>query len=55
MRHAIIVFTLTLIALSVMYGMKANAQENWVRCKYTLDGSIQSFPGQSCPPSWYPI
>jgi hypothetical protein len=42
-------------AMMIFYGATAQSQDNWIRCKYTVDGTIQSFPGTQCPPSWYPI
>ena len=47
---ALFVFAIFMLATA-----DVDAQNNWVRCKYTLDGTIQSFPGTQCPLSWYPV
>jgi hypothetical protein len=43
------------VILAVGIASKVQAQDNWVKCRYNLDGTIQSFPGTQCPNSWHPV
>jgi hypothetical protein len=43
------------ITILITLSMGAYSQDNWIRCKHTATGAIQSFPGMSCPTSWYPV
>jgi hypothetical protein len=40
--------------LFILFTAVTAESQTWTRCKYTIDGTIQSFPN-GCPPSWYPI
>lgn len=42
------------VAVIVLYGLNAQAQQNWVRCKNLATGEVQSFP-ERCPAQWSPL
>ena len=43
------------VALVVLYGLNAQAQQNWIRCEHLVTGETQMFPGSSCPAQWFPV
>jgi len=49
-------YTLSIIvALVVLYGLNAEAQQQQVRCKSLLTGDVQVFNSMQCPAGWSPV
>ena len=41
--------------IAMTYVGPAESQQNWIKCKHTVTGAVQMFPGMQCPPQWFPV
>ena len=49
-----LIAALTTIALAISMEF-AMGQQNYIKCQHLATGSIQMFPGMSCPAQWAPV
>jgi hypothetical protein len=51
-KAAVIAIIACFLVLTANYAL---SQQQWVRCKSTSSGDIQTFPGRMCPNGWVTV